>query len=108
MPVKLQQTNNLTVYFYSSVNYDLQQEKKLFDEYKIKLPANYSFSRKAAYQYGWDWGPRLVTSGIWKNVYLEAYNYTYLDNIYVKHPPVTDTTTKIKLEIELEFKYLNP
>ena len=28
-------------------------------------------SRKAAYHFGWDWGPRLITSGIWKPVYLE-------------------------------------
>jgi len=31
-----------------------------------------SFVRKAQYMYGWDWGPRLVSCGIWKPVELMA------------------------------------
>ena len=31
------------------------------------------FTRKAAYHYGWDWGPRFVTSGIWKDARLEGW-----------------------------------
>ncbi|PLV60276.1 glycoside hydrolase family 2 protein [Thermotoga sp. KOL6] len=31
------------------------------------------YIRKAQYSYGWDWGARIVTSGIWKPVYLEIY-----------------------------------
>lgn len=45
-------------------------------EYKTSV-----FTRKAQYHYGWDWGPRFVTAGIWKPVYLEAYDYSVLDNI---------------------------
>jgi len=32
------------------------------------------FTRKAAYHYGWDWGPRLVTSGIWRPVTLVSWD----------------------------------
>lgn len=32
------------------------------------------FTRKAPYHYGWDWGPRLVTSGIWRAVRLRAWS----------------------------------
>ena len=32
------------------------------------------FTRKAGFQYGWDWGPRFVTSGIWKPIYIIAYD----------------------------------
>ncbi len=31
------------------------------------------YIRKAQYSYGWDWGARIVTSGIWRNVYIESY-----------------------------------
>lgn len=31
------------------------------------------YLRKAQYQYGWDWGPTLLTSGPWKAIYLEGY-----------------------------------
>jgi beta-mannosidase len=42
---------------------------------KIAYPDNERvFVRKAQYQFGWDWGPRLVTCGIWKNVYLKVYD----------------------------------
>lgn len=29
--------------------------------------------RKAQYQWGWDWGPILVTAGIWRPIYLQTY-----------------------------------
>ena len=35
-----------------------------------KMPFRYAHTRKACYQYSWDWAPELVTLGIWKNVYL--------------------------------------
>ena len=28
------------------------------------------FCRKAAYHFGWDWGPRFITMGIWQDIYL--------------------------------------
>jgi beta-mannosidase len=32
------------------------------------------YVRKAQYEYGWDWGPTLITCGIWRGVRLEAYS----------------------------------
>jgi beta-galactosidase/beta-glucuronidase len=32
------------------------------------------YTRKAPYQYGWDWGPRFVTEGIWQPVRLETWD----------------------------------
>lgn len=43
------------------------------------------FVRKAQYQYGWDWGPTLVTAGIWRGVRLELHDA----RIASLHAPIT-------------------
>jgi beta-mannosidase len=30
--------------------------------------------RKEQCQFGWDWGPRYVTAGIWRDIRLEAWS----------------------------------
>ncbi len=40
------------------------------------------FIRKAPYHFGWDWGPRLVTSGIWRPIYLEAWDDAVIENAF--------------------------
>jgi beta-mannosidase len=69
------------VYFHSAVAHDLEQEAAHKD---WRLPYNFSYSRKAAYQYGWDWGPRLVTAGIWKDVMLQCYERIRIDEAYMR------------------------
>jgi beta-mannosidase len=59
--------NRLTIIFRSAVIKGNEEVKKL----PYKLPGEERvFTRKAAYHYGWDWGPRFVTCGIWKPVKL--------------------------------------
>jgi beta-mannosidase len=37
------------------------------------------YVRKAQYHYGWDWGPTLLTAGIWRPLWLEAYSARIAD-----------------------------
>ncbi|MCC7206299.1 MAG: glycoside hydrolase family 2 protein, partial [Anaerolineae bacterium] len=37
------------------------------------------YVRKAQYHYGWDWGPMLLTAGLWRPVWLEAYSARFED-----------------------------
>jgi beta-mannosidase len=60
--------NELVVTFTSPVLTD----SVLQAAHPFLYPDPRSFTRKAPYQYGWDWGPRLAGMGIWKPVYLEA------------------------------------
>lgn len=74
IPVKqfLKSGNNiLQIKFTSAVNTGKELAKKV----PFTMPESpRSFVRKAQYQFGWDWGPRLVTAGIWKDVQLEFWN----------------------------------
>ena len=42
-----------------------------------------TMTRKAQFHYGWDWGPRLVGSGILKKPELVGWDDLIIDNIYV-------------------------
>lgn len=42
------------------------------------------FTRKAPYHYGWDWGMRLVTIGIWQPARLKAYERARLESVSVE------------------------
>jgi beta-mannosidase len=41
------------------------------------------FVRKAGYHFGWDWGPRFVTSGIWRKVALRAWNAAHISDLHI-------------------------
>ena len=80
-------------YRYEAAN-DQSENGGMFD-YRVSI-----FTRKAGYNYGWDWGPRLVTTGIWRPVEIQAWNDVRFDNIYYRQ---TEVNTK-KALIETSFK----
>ncbi|MFQ3536824.1 MAG: glycoside hydrolase family 2 protein [Aggregatilineales bacterium] len=65
--------NRLVVRFESA----LRRGKALEAQYGARAVWNGDpsrvYVRKAQYHYGWDWGPTLLTAGIWRPAYLEAY-----------------------------------
>jgi len=66
--------NELTVRIFSPTNTLLAKERAFGEPLQLwnGIPARL-FGRKAQYGYGWDWGPRLVTTGIHKPVFIEAH-----------------------------------
>jgi beta-mannosidase len=66
------------------------------------------YTRKAPYQYGWDWGPRFVTSGVWRPVSLEAWDQVRIDNIQVLVKSVTPTAADLTANIEVEASEAGP
>ncbi len=48
------------------------------------------YTRKAGYHFGWDWGPRLVTSGIWRPVILKAWDQANIENLQIVQNQVLD------------------
>ena len=59
------------------------------------------FTRKAPYSYGWDWGIRMVTSGIWRPVTLRFYDVAAIGDYHVKQLSLTDRQAEISNELEI-------
>lgn len=60
------------------------------------------FARTASYEYGWDWGPRLVTFGIWRPVSLETWNGQKISNVWHIQNDVTVQRAKLSTIVEVE------
>ena len=58
------------------------------------------FTRKAQFQYGWDWGPKLNTPGIWRPVELIAWNDYRIDGIFVDTLELNDSIVDLRVDIE--------
>lgn len=60
------------------------------------------FTRKAGYHYGWDWGPRLLTSGIWREVFLEANDSVGLSDVFLRTTEISDRIATIEAKISID------
>jgi beta-mannosidase len=60
-----------------------------------------TYIRKAAYEYGWDWGPRFVTSGIWRPAKLEAWNEARISNLHIAQRDVTTAVAHLVAQVEV-------
>ena len=98
--------NTLEVQFTSPINYN----KKKYNNYPYKLPSGCetgetrvsSFTRKAAYHFGWDWGPRFVTSGIWKPIKINAWNAARITDVFVQTKSIENNIATISTQITVE------
>ena len=59
------------------------------------------YTRKAPYSYGWDWGIRLATSGIWRPVKLTFCNGAAIDDFFVRQQEVTEQVAKVDNQLEI-------
>ncbi len=59
------------------------------------------YTRKAPYQYGWDWGPRFVTEGIWQPVRLETWDGLRIDNFHIHQEKITTDLASVIAELDI-------
>jgi beta-mannosidase len=93
--------NTLHITFESAPNYDAAQAQLMFP---VVLPGqnpNETFSRKAQYHYGWDWGPRLCGCGIWQSIMLEGYDLAVLTDTQLLTDYLDSTVAVIVANVEL-------
>ena len=95
--------NELKIIFSSAVKKGKEAAAKL----PYILPGDEKvFTRKAQYQYGWDWGPRFVTAGIWKKVQLHFWNDATFKNIRYEQKELQSKMAQ--LEFYFDVQVANP
>ncbi|TCO10556.1 beta-mannosidase [Natronoflexus pectinivorans] len=99
--------NTLRIYFHSPVRVGmkkLQQIDYIIPSINEQAPEDKRtsvFTRKAPFHYGWDWGPRLVTSGIWRPIYLKAWNQAKIEDVYFHTTSANSDLAKITGHVNL-------
>lgn len=104
-PVLREGENLLHVYFHSPIKQTLPQ----WASNGFNYPADNDhhekrlsiFTRKAPYSYGWDWGIRMVTSGIWRPVSLRFYDVATIDDYHVEQLSLSDQVAKLSNTLEV-------
>ena len=98
--------NRLQVYFHSPIKVGLPQWET--DGFEYPADNDHSktrvsiYSRKAPYSYGWDWGIRLATSGIWRPVTLELYDAARIEDYFVHQEAVSKDWAKVNNILEVK------
>ncbi|MEU0153643.1 glycoside hydrolase family 2 protein [Micromonospora fulviviridis] len=92
--------NTLTVRFDSPYRYAEAHRDRLGDRPNA-YPEPFNFIRKTACNFGWDWGPTVVTAGIWQDIGLHAWSTARLAAV---RPLVTveGGTGRVELHVEVE------
>ncbi len=90
------QENYLYIKFFSAQN-------KIENLAKIDSPfvwptTDYArmYARKAQYSFGWDWGPKFTTCGIWKGITLNAWNNIKIKDAHFTVQSLTTSKANVK------------
>jgi len=104
-------TDTLRVVFHSAVEKMLPSIKSLPYVLPSMTTNNFGneeniatapYTRKAPYQYGWDWGPRYLTEGIWHPVRLETWDTLRIANFHIHQEKITASMASVTAELEIE------
>ena len=88
---------------YDKLGYELPENANDLSEIG-KVPGNKKvgvFLRKAPYSFGWDWGPRLVTSGIWRPIKINFWRNFKINDVHFKQK-IKGNQAFIEADVEVE------
>ena len=97
--------NTIRIDFQSAVRVGNERREAYFAKYDLPLNTQRfperSFVRKGQYRFGWDWGPRLVSCGIWKPVRLIEFAARITD-VHTWVEALDDETRRLHISTEVE------
>ena len=69
------------------------------DKSQYKGVGGRSWVRKEPCSFGWDWAPRLITSGIWRNISIQTFDQARLEDVIISQDH--SESNQVNLAIEL-------
>ncbi|MEK7672009.1 MAG: sugar-binding domain-containing protein, partial [Bacteroidota bacterium] len=69
---------------------------------RVALEPHRVYVRKAQYSFSWDWGPKLTTSGIWRNIFIEGRSHARLLNPFVNVISANEDEAVLEVSAEIE------
>lgn len=94
--------NELVVQLRSPVQYARAMERRLGELPYLNCSQPFNMIRKMACNFGWDWGPVLTTSGIWKPVRLEAWDTARLASVRPETLQLTGDRARVRVAVRAE------
>lgn len=61
-----------------------------------------NFVRKPAYHFGWDWGPRYVTAGVWRQVHIDSWDAQRITDLAVRPDALDADRAALSVLLQVE------
>lgn len=94
--------NNIQIRFTSPVN----NVKPLLEKEPLISPGDSIpgsiYMRKSPSQWGWDWGPKIPTSGIWRPIRLAAYKIGRIEDLWIRQNHRSGGQVTLNIETAIE------
>ncbi|WP_434578613.1 beta-mannosidase [Thermoanaerobacterium thermosaccharolyticum] len=98
-----EKNNVLEVYFQSIIKTIRSTEK----DSPLKLESSFEsarpYIRKAQYSFGWDWGPRLVQVGLWKDVYISVIKDAVIEKPFFYTEQLKDGEAYVRVSASVSY-----
>lgn len=95
-------TNSIRIKFASPTKY----AAPLVDKDPLMSPGDSIpgsiYTRKSPCQWGWDWGPKMPTSGIWRSIRLAAYRIGRISDVRIRQTHRNSGQVMLAVEVSVE------
>jgi beta-mannosidase len=89
--------NHLVIEFESALEAAEAMQRRLGRRPQV-YPHPYAMVRKSACNFGWDWGPEVITAGVWRAIAIESWSGSRIDA--VRPTARADGTVRVAVDLE--------
>lgn len=67
-----------------------------------------AYVRKAVYEFGWDWGPRFATSGVWRPASLQTWDDARVKDVWVEQKDIAPADAHLDVQTNVDATHAGP